>query len=881
MRVRFQHIKSTATVMLVMVPLLAGADVSRAALDARYVKVINQPAGGIYWPGDTIEVECKVSNTGGASYPNYSAEFTLRHETDIYFLGRLERGPISSGSADIFTASFTVPEDIMYNTYGVMLVVSRDNWSDNAGSARIQVGPLVAELSPLSVDAADGRYHTGDLLLISCIVDNTGDVDPGGYAVDFYASTDEEITADDFLLGSTMRNGLACGAEDAFESVFTIPSELADGMYYIGGVIDYDADRDVRNNSVSDSDPIWVGPFADLAVESVSVPGGTYSPHSEIVVTSVVKNVGDSISEAYVLDYYASTDEEITSRDQHIGHVERSRLGAGQQHSFGATCRLPAYLPAGTCYIGAITSCRNDSHWRNDSGCVTVPVTVAHPAGYVCGQMLYEDRFGFPHPIRFAQVELYEGQDEAGDPEITRSYTDQSGNFGVTVPPTGQDRSMYVKVRTQGVSGAYPGTTSTIVEVKDDVLEEHYFYTSSSYELSGDSSLVMNVKVPESHGAFMVYDSIVEGFIKAKAFLGIELDGITTFWPCAANGTFYVSGGSIHVAREDRGDRDVIMHEYGHYVAHVCDFAQGSVGEYPPQHYWNTDLRYTPWYHTDEQARNFAFREAWPTLFSIATQYGDRWYPDAGDTKYQDTVEWFGWTYEVDLEKDTADHSSPGEFYENMVCCALWDIFDDEDDVVDDNDTLSDVGLDKIWAVTQDYQPESMRNFWDGWLASLDYTDEITRIFADHGMNFPKAPSASSEGFETGDFSLFEWAHSGEAPWVVTVETRHQGLHCARAGAVGDSQSTTLKVTLPCEAGEIRFWRKVSSEEGWDKLQFYIDGWKKGEWSGELDWEEVTFDVEAGDRTFRWVYMKSTMTSTGADTAWIDDIDFPVALASP
>ena len=105
---------------------------------------------------------------------------------------------------------------------------------------------------------------------------------------------------------------------------------------------------------------------------------------------------------------------------------------------------------------------------------------------------------------------------------------------------------------------------------------------------------------------------------------------------------------------------------------------------------------------------------------------------------YYDFDENSGYSLIIDLEKDTANYCEPGEYYEHMNCCALWDIFDDNDDDVDDDDTLKDITLSKIWSVMRDSQPDDIIDFWNGWFQSYDYTSDITRIFNDHGMSFKK-----------------------------------------------------------------------------------------------------------------------------------------------
>ncbi len=135
--------------------------------------------------------------------------------------------------------------------------------------------------------------------------------------------------------------------------------------------------------------------------------------------------------------------------------------------------------------------------------------------------------------------------------------------------------------------------------------------------------------------------------------------------------------------------------------------------------------------------------------------------------------------------------------------------------------------------------------------------------------------SDAMEGFETRDFSKFPWSSSGDASWVITRLLGHSGRYCAKSGSVGDGQSTTLHLTLDCAAGAITFYRKVSSESGYDYLKFYIDGVEQDSWSGEQDWAEASFPVDGGMRTFAWTYSKDGSGSSGDDAAWIDDIVFP------
>jgi len=131
------------------------------------------------------------------------------------------------------------------------------------------------------------------------------------------------------------------------------------------------------------------------------------------------------------------------------------------------------------------------------------------------------------------------------------------------------------------------------------------------------------------------------------------------------------------------------------------------------------------------------------------------------------------------------------------------------------------------------------------------------------------------ETFEQGDFSSFNWNLSGDADWFVTSGQSNTGPYSARAGDIEDGESSTLSVEFDCISGNVSFYRKVSSESGFDYLKFSIDGSEQDRWSGSVDWVEVSIPVTEGKRTFEWTYSKDGSVSDGDDTAWIDDINFP------
>lgn len=134
-----------------------------------------------------------------------------------------------------------------------------------------------------------------------------------------------------------------------------------------------------------------------------------------------------------------------------------------------------------------------------------------------------------------------------------------------------------------------------------------------------------------------------------------------------------------------------------------------------------------------------------------------------------------------------------------------------------------------------------------------------------------------TEDFETGDFSQFNWTFN-EKEWVIDNAQPYAGNYCARSGEIDDYESSSLLITIDVATdAEISFYRKVSSEESYDKLLFSIDGSIMSSWSGSLNWEKIVIPIKSGTHTVEWNYVKDQMMSSGEDCAWIDNIVFPAS----
>lgn len=135
------------------------------------------------------------------------------------------------------------------------------------------------------------------------------------------------------------------------------------------------------------------------------------------------------------------------------------------------------------------------------------------------------------------------------------------------------------------------------------------------------------------------------------------------------------------------------------------------------------------------------------------------------------------------------------------------------------------------------------------------------------------------EDFETGDLETYDWSNTSSSPWALVNQGVYEGEYCLKSGAIGNNASTSI--TLSYEVGSqdsIGFYYKVSSENNYDFLKFYIDNNEQGSWSGtnNSNWNFIQFPVTEGQHQFKWTYSKDGSQANGSDCAWIDFVVLPV-----
>jgi len=294
----------------------------------------------------------------------------------------------------------------------------------------------------------------------------------------------------------------------------------------------------------------------------------------------------------------------------------------------------------------------------------------------IFGNINWTDSAGGTHPIRFADVNLFD-VDGGGDQLLLLSSSDGSGGYSLTVPNleedlTGQDP--FVEIRAVNPAGMV-STDSTIANI-------HEFESALIAADIPDGAHQADYIVPNTTTAghaFSVSEAIYTGYRYAEIVRGVAPTGVSVRF--TAGGSFYCASGNetgcngvaqeLNLVAGDRWDWDVILHEYGHHLS-----AQDGLDDSPGgSHAFGTS-------NIPSKGKDAGTRLAWgeglANYISLAAQAvtaasGDLpAVPNTGGTVYQDTIDQ---TLSVNIETH-AGSGNDGEGDETSVMRILWDIAD-------------------------------------------------------------------------------------------------------------------------------------------------------------------------------------------------------------
>lgn len=142
---------------------------------------------------------------------------------------------------------------------------------------------------------------------------------------------------------------------------------------------------------------------------------------------------------------------------------------------------------------------------------------------------------------------------------------------------------------------------------------------------------------------------------------------------------------------------------------------------------------------------------------------------------------------------------------------------------------------------------------------------------------------ASIITFEDNTWQDMSWTQ-GTYPWTITNQNSNSGSNSLRSyqwgsgNTSGSNKTSEISITWTSTIDDsITFYKNVSSEDGYDKLYFYIDNQEMENNSGtDHPWTRSAYYVPAGTHTFKFAYTKDGSVNRGSDCGWIDDLHMPL-----
>lgn len=274
--------------------------------------------------------------------------------------------PLETATTPSISHSYAVP-----GTYTVRLTV-KDNNNDNSAPATVAGGTVAVSHPDLAISSitAPASASSDQSVGVTATVINASAVAAGSSTVSFYLSVDDVMSTSDTFLGSASVGALAAGASQAAGTTVVIPAGTASGSYFIGAIVDAGglvAESDENDNGRAAANPTAVTRrYPDLSITTVSGTPSTIQAGQSLTATSTVSNGGQESSGNFTLSFYLSSDTTITTSDRLLGSLTLASVAAGGQAPANGTFVVPANLPTGNYYIGAIADPDNQVAESNE-----------------------------------------------------------------------------------------------------------------------------------------------------------------------------------------------------------------------------------------------------------------------------------------------------------------------------------------------------------------------------------------------------------------------------------------------------------------------------------------------------------------------------------
>jgi len=151
-----------------------------------------------------------------------------------------------------------------------------------------------------------------------------------------------------------------------------------------------------------------------------------------------------------------------------------------------------------------------------------------------------------------------------------------------------------------------------------------------------------------------------------------------------------------------------------------------------------------------------------------------------------------------------------------------------------------------------------------------EYNTDATISEGDVWSFTMKAADPLSEALDT----TWSFTTGGSAKWFAQTTTSYYDGDAAESGDILHSEESWMRMIVS-GTGTVKFHWRVSSEEGFDFMNFYINGSLKDRISGLCLWQQKRYTISTlGLHVLEWRYVKDAGRDCGSDCGWVDKVEW-------
>ena len=307
--------------------------------------------------GSDIYLTLSVTNLGSDNAGSHYYEALVSTGNSVSAIYTGTSLGFASGTANVPSYTHTsimatLPSSVTPGTYYVGLYVDYGDYISESdennnivptSSAQLTVIDCGPDLEPTSVSGPTSGVR-GGTAQVSVQISNLGVEDTTSVDYNIYLSSDSSIsgTGNDVLIGSDVTGTITQGSTWSGGVNLGIPSNLGDGCWYWGIIVDPNnsiAEMDESNNAMPSSGQFCLEQ-ADLVIDSIGHSQNAVSGQSTTVYINL-SNTGGSDAPSFSVSVLLSLDAQAGTDDTQVDSFQANPLNSGSSTEIVRVLNIP------------------------------------------------------------------------------------------------------------------------------------------------------------------------------------------------------------------------------------------------------------------------------------------------------------------------------------------------------------------------------------------------------------------------------------------------------------------------------------------------------------------------------------------------------------